>query len=63
MLSGTTTFHHNAAGGLTNYGGAILLANSTPLATNAMLSFTNNSAQKGGAIAITGLLSLRFFKP
>ena len=63
MLSGTRTFCHNAAAGLTNYGGAILLANSTLLATNAMLSFTNNSAQNGGAIAITGLLSLRFFKP
>jgi predicted outer membrane repeat protein len=63
MLSGTTTFHRNAAGGLTNYGGAIILSNSTLIATNAVLTFTNNSAQKGGAIAITGLPSLQFFNP
>ena len=60
-LLGTINFHHNSAEGLTNYGGAIFLTNSTLVATNAMLTFTNNSAQKGGAIAISGLLQL--FKP
>jgi predicted outer membrane repeat protein len=60
-LSGTISFHDNVAEGLTNYGGAILLTNSTLVATNTMLTFTNNSAQKGGAIAITGMLQL--FKP
>ena len=60
-LSGTISFHHNSAEGLTNYGGAIFLTNSTLIATNAMLTFNNNSAQKGGAIAVSGLLQL--FKP
>ena len=62
-LSGTINFHHNTAGGLLNFGGAILLSNSTFVATNAVLTFTNNSAQNGGAIAITGLLQLMSLNP
>ena len=55
-LSGTIGFRHNYVRSLTSYGGAILLSNSTLVATNVMLIFTNNTAQNGGAIAITGLL-------
>ena len=60
-LSGTANFHQNVAEGLSNYGGAVLLNNSTFVATDVVLTFTNNRAQKGGAVAITGLLQL--FKP
>ena len=62
MLSDTIYFHNNAAVGLINYGGAILLTNSTLVATNTMLTFTNNRAQNGGAITITAMLNFQFFK-
>ena len=55
ILSEAISFHHNIAGTLINYGGAILLSNSTLIATNVVLTFTNNRAQSGGAIAITGV--------
>ena len=45
-----------------NYGGAIHLSNSTLVATNMLLTFTNNRAQVGGAIAIFGLQILNPFK-
>ena len=51
-LSGIIRFHHNTARGLFNYGGAIVLSNSTFVATNSVLTFSNNRAQNGGAIAI-----------
>ena len=58
ILSGTISFYHNIAGALINYGGAILLSNSTLIATNVVLTFSNNRAQYGGAIAITRILQI-----
>ena len=51
-LSGITRFHHNTARGLINYGGAFVLSNSTLVGTDVVLTFSNNRAQNGGAIAI-----------
>ena len=56
-LSGTICFHDNYAKSILNLGGAILLSNSTLAATDITLTFKNNTAQTGGAIAITGLLN------
>ena len=58
ILSGAVSFHHNYARGFVNLGGAIHLSNSTLVATNVMLTFTNNSAQNGGAIAISTILTI-----
>ena len=57
-LSGIISFYHNRARGFVSFGGAILLSNSTLIATNVLLTFTNNRAQNGGAIAITGVLMI-----
>ena len=58
-LSGVIYFHDNYAKSALNLGGAILLSNSSLAATGPglMLIFKNNTAQNGGAIAITGLLN------
>ena len=56
-LSGIIGFNHNYIRSLLNFGGAILLSNSTFVASNITLTFTNNKAKNGGAIAITGLLN------
>ena len=57
-LSGIICFCNNYAKGVLNLGDAILLSNSTLAATDVMFIFRNNTAQTGGAIAITGLLNL-----
>ena len=56
-LSGTICFHDNYVKSFLNLGGAVLLSNSTLSATDITLTFKNNTAQTGGAIAITGLLN------
>ena len=56
-LSGTVSFNHNYVKSFTNYGGAVLLSNSTLAASDVVLNFKNNIAQNGGAIAIIRLLS------
>jgi predicted outer membrane repeat protein len=56
-LSGIVHFHDNYAKSALNLGGAILLSNSTLAATGVTLILINNTAQTGGAIAITGLLN------
>ena len=58
ILSETISFHHNTAEIFISYGGAILLSNSTLIATNVVLTFSNNRAQNGGAIAITRILQI-----
>ena len=58
ILSGIMTFHHNYVRGFLSYGGAILLSNSSLVATDINFTFTENSALNGGAIALTGQLSL-----
>ena len=56
ILSGTIGFHHNnIATYFVNFGGAVLLINSTLVATDVVLTFSNNRAQNGGAIAIIEL--------
>ena len=57
-LSGIILFNHNYIKSFLSFGGAIHLSNST-LATfdDVTLTFSNNMAQNGGAVAITGFLN------
>ena len=57
-MTGSIDFSNNYAKSYLSFGGAILLSNSTLIATCANLTFTNNSASSGGAIAISRILDV-----
>ena len=56
-MSGIIDFNNNYAAGIFSYGGAILLSNSTVFAKSIYLSLRNNSANIGGAIALSNLVT------
>ena len=58
MMTGSIDFSNNYAESYLSFGGAILLSNSTLIANCANLTFTNNSASSGGAIAISRILDV-----
>ena len=57
ILSGIVDLKHNYIRSILSFGGAIYLSNSTLASFDVSLTFTNNMAQNGGAIAISGLLN------
>ena len=58
IMTGDISFLNNQAKSLISYGGAIHLSNSTLIATSVNLTFTNNYAKSGGAIALTNSLNI-----
>ena len=59
FLSGIMNFHHNYIRSFISHGGAILLSNSSLVATDVNFTFTENSALNGGAIALTARPDLK----
>ena len=57
IMSGIIDFQSNYAKAFLSYGGAMVLSNSTLVATSVHLTFKNNSAFIGGAIALTNQLN------